>query len=51
MILKATEPEVVLFNLYDNWLKSISSFTAFSNLFHWPMHRDMCSCVLVLTAC
>mmetsp|Transcript_33855 Transcript_33855/g.69829 ORF Transcript_33855/g.69829 Transcript_33855/m.69829 type:complete len:294 (-) Transcript_33855:192-1073(-) len=32
VILKATEPEVVLFNLYDNWLKSISSFTAFSRM-------------------
>jgi pre-mRNA-processing factor 8 len=31
-ILKATEPQMVLFNLYDDWLKSISSFTAFSRL-------------------
>ena len=32
MILKATEPQMVLFNLYDDWLKSISSYTAFSRL-------------------
>merc|ERR1719382_1192412 len=32
LILKATQPEMVLFNLYDDWLKSISSFTAFSRM-------------------
>jgi pre-mRNA-processing factor 8 len=32
LILKATEPQMVLFNLYDDWLQSISSFTAFSRL-------------------
>jgi len=32
MILKATSPNMVLFNLYDEWLKSISSYTAFSRL-------------------
>ena len=32
MILKASEPMMVLFNLYDDWLQSISSFTAFSRL-------------------
>lgn len=32
VISKATEPEVVLFNLYDDWLKSISSYTAFSRM-------------------
>merc|ERR1712054_292915 len=32
LILKATEPEMVLFNLYDDWLKSVSSYTAFSRL-------------------
>jgi pre-mRNA-processing factor 8 len=32
MILKATEPQMVLFNLYDDWMKSISSYTAFSRL-------------------
>ncbi|KAL1925735.1 uncharacterized protein VTP21DRAFT_618 [Calcarisporiella thermophila] len=31
-ILKATEPQMVLYNLYDDWLKTISSFTAFSRL-------------------
>merc|ERR1712139_181563 len=32
LILKATQPEMVLFNLYDDWLKSISSYTAFSRM-------------------
>ena len=32
LILKATEPQMVLFNIYDDWLKSVSSYTAFSRL-------------------
>lgn len=32
LILKATEPQMVLYNLYDDWLKTVSSFTAFSRL-------------------
>lgn len=32
LILKATSPQMVLFNLYDDWLKTISSYTAFSRL-------------------
>lgn len=32
LVLRATEPAMVLFNLYDDWLKSISSYTAFSRL-------------------
>ncbi|KAI9717913.1 MAG: Pre-mRNA-processing-splicing factor 8 [Candelaria pacifica] len=32
MILRATEPQMVLFNLYDAWLQTISSYTAFSRL-------------------
>jgi pre-mRNA-processing factor 8 len=32
LILKANEPQMCLFNLYDNWLDSISSYTAFSRL-------------------
>ena len=32
LILQATQPEMILFNLYDDWLSSISSFTAFSRL-------------------
>lgn len=32
LILKATEPQMVLFNLYDDWLKTISSYTvSFTN--------------------
>lgn len=32
LILKANEPQMVLFNLFDDWLKTISSYTAFSRL-------------------
>lgn len=33
LILKATEPQMVLFNVYDDWLQSpVSSYTAFSRL-------------------
>ena len=32
LILKATEPQMALFNVYDDWLKTISSYTAFSRL-------------------
>ena len=32
LILRATENQMVLFNIYDDWLTSISSFTAFSRL-------------------
>eukprot|EP01040_Poterioochromonas_malhamensis_P001445 gene1445-1533_t len=32
LILKATEPQMVLFNIFDDWLKSVSSYTAFSRL-------------------
>ncbi|KAI9009393.1 pre-mRNA-processing-splicing factor 8 [Phycomyces nitens] len=32
LILKATEPQMVLFNLYDDWLRTFSSYTAFSRL-------------------
>jgi len=32
LILKAREPQMVLFNIYDDWLKTISSYTAFSRL-------------------
>ncbi|KAI4279507.1 MAG: hypothetical protein LQ337_000208 [Flavoplaca oasis] len=31
-ILRATEPKMMLYNLYDEWLKTISSYTAFSRL-------------------
>ena len=32
LILKASEPQMVLFNLYDDWLRTVSSFTAFSRV-------------------
>ncbi|EZG56399.1 pre-mRNA-processing-splicing factor 8 [Gregarina niphandrodes] len=32
LILKATQPDMVLFNLYDDWLNTIASYTAFSRL-------------------
>ena len=34
LILKATEPQMVLFNLYDDWLKTISSYTVSFTLSH-----------------
>lgn len=30
VVLKAKEPQMVLFNFYDDWLQTISSYTAFS---------------------
>ncbi|KAH8929155.1 PROCN-domain-containing protein [Atractiella rhizophila] len=32
LILRAQQPQMILANLYDDWLKSISSYTAFSRL-------------------
>ncbi|CCC69721.1 hypothetical protein NCAS_0D01400 [Naumovozyma castellii] len=32
VVMKATEPQMVLFNIYDDWLESVSSYTAFSRL-------------------
>ena len=32
IVLKASEPQMVLFNFYDDWLKSISPYTAFSRV-------------------
>ena len=32
MVLKATEPQMALFNIFDDWLRTISSYTAFSRL-------------------
>jgi len=32
LVLRATEPQMVLFNIYDDWLKTISAYTAFSRL-------------------
>ncbi|KAJ1607668.1 Prp8 [Cryptosporidium canis] len=32
LVLKSTQPEMMLFSLYDDWLKTISPFTAFSRL-------------------
>lgn len=31
-ILRATEPEMLLYNIYDDWLKTIAPYTAFSRL-------------------
>lgn len=45
LILKATEPQMVLFNLYDDWLKTISSYTVliFVNLYS---RRTECNFVI-----
>jgi len=32
LIYRAKEPQMVLFNIFDDWLKTISSYTAFSRL-------------------
>ncbi|OQR97218.1 pre-mRNA-processing-splicing factor 8 [Achlya hypogyna] len=32
LILRAIEPQMVLFNIYDDWLNTITSYTAFSRL-------------------
>jgi len=32
LIIKATEPQMLIFSIYDDWTKTISSFTAFSRL-------------------
>jgi len=50
LILRATEPAMVLFNLYDDWLKTISSYTAFSRmiLILRAMHIDTPRTKLVL---
>jgi pre-mRNA-processing factor 8 len=32
LILRASQPQMILANLYDDWLKSVSSYTAFSRL-------------------
>lgn len=32
VVLKAMEPQMMLFNLYDDWLDSISAYTAFSRI-------------------
>ncbi|KAM3159448.1 MPN domain-containing protein [Lachancea thermotolerans] len=32
VVTKATEPQMVLFNIYDDWLERVSSYTAFSRL-------------------
>lgn len=39
LILKATEPQMVLFNLYDDWLKTISSYTVSFALPHECLGR------------
>ncbi|KAK6202977.1 NUC071 domain-containing protein [Scheffersomyces amazonensis] len=32
IVLRANEPQMVLFNLYDDWLREISAYTAFSRV-------------------
>ncbi|CAH6720476.1 pre-mRNA-splicing factor 8 [[Candida] jaroonii] len=32
IVVKANEPQMILFNFYDDWLEKISSFTAFSRI-------------------
>lgn len=50
LILKATEPQMVLFNIFDDWLKTISSYTAFSRLIlilrSLHVNADRCKAIL-----
>lgn len=53
LILKATEPQMVLFNLYDDWLKTISSYTVIWHLrkrvslgWNWFQEKILCLGVL-----
>lgn len=49
LILKATEPQMVLFNLYDDWLKTISSYTVSFTPFHKPYKSYFhCHCIISL---
>ena len=57
LILKATEPQMVLFNLYDDWLKTISSYTVSFNpcvmlvncLLNALRASNACICVLTMS--
>ena len=40
MVINATEPLMVLYNLFDDWLQTISSFTAFSRLKTIIIYQD-----------
>jgi len=50
LVLKAQEPQMLLFNLYDDWLKHISSYTAFSRLIliFRALHVDPDKCKRIL---
>lgn len=49
LILKATEPQMVLFNLYDDWLKTISSYTVRTFILIIPKF-EMCVFVCVTSS-
>jgi len=52
LILKATEPQMVLFNLYDDWLKTISSYTvSLSPTLEASIIVLVCVCVCVCDSC
>ncbi|KAG1746317.1 PRP8 domain IV core-domain-containing protein [Suillus occidentalis] len=40
LILRATQPQMDLSSLYDDWLKSVSSYTAFSRLILLPADQQ-----------
>lgn len=50
LIIRATEPQMLLFNLYDDWLNTISSYTAFSRLvlILRALHVDTERCKIIL---
>lgn len=50
LILKATEPQMVLFNLYDDWLKTISSYTVGKHYFliYYYINIQLCNIKYIL---
>lgn len=51
LILKATEPQMVLFNLYDDWLKTISSYTVSFNSYLFNVLRLQSDIYLGVSIC
>lgn len=48
LILKATEPQMVLFNLYDDWLKTISSYTVKKKYGLYNLNTYICMSIYFL---
>ncbi|KAJ8570773.1 hypothetical protein K7X08_037745 [Anisodus acutangulus] len=48
-ILKVTKPQMFLFNIYDDWMKSISSYTEFLILILCTLHVEVALTDLILS--